>query len=238
MNRTYILVLLLYPICLTGQPMISEYFTFGSNAVSEGLYFQNNTQVSYKLNKFTLGGGVQFTASHSDQQVLSGFFLRGAAELFSNRFPILVSLEYLRKPYSKLLSENNFCLTIERRWKHFELVLGNSVRVWSLSRRQLNQLGMANASDRSIVEYRNLLYRLTYNVKPRNSRWNLSFSLTDFDDFLIQRGTNPLISCALMKVITSDIELFSELWYQGAGMFNLQADYFGFYLKTGIRWQL
>lgn len=234
----YLLIVFLFPSGSMGQITLSDYYTVGSNSVSEGFYFQDNILAKYKLRKFELGAGVQLTAGHSDQQLFSGFFLKGATILFAERFPVLTSLIFLRKPYSKLLSENNFCLTVQHRWKHLELILGNNIRMWTLSRTRMRQLGVLDATDLNITEYRNLMYRLTWYLKPSGSKWNLSFSLTDFDDFLIQRGTNPLLSCGFVKVLESDLELFTELWYQGAGMFNLQADHFGFYLKTGIRWQL
>ncbi|MBN2614745.1 MAG: hypothetical protein JXR71_03555 [Bacteroidales bacterium] len=233
----YLLIVFLFPPGSIGQIAFSDYYTFGSNAVSEGLYFQDNILARYAYGKFSLGAGVQLTAGYSDQQLLSGLLLEGTTTLFADRFPVVVSLLFLRRPYSRLLSENNFSLTVQHRWKHLELILGNNIRIWRLSRNEMRQLGMSGATDLGITEYRNLVYRLTWYLKPIGSVWNLSLSLTDFDDFLIQRGTNPMLAFGFEKVLQPDLELFSQLWYQGAGMFNLQADYFGFYFKTGIRWQ-
>ena len=75
-------------------------------------------------------------------------------------------------------------------------------------------------------------------LKPMEHQWNLGGSMTNYDYFLIQQETNPMLTALFQYNINLNWRLYSELWYQGAGMLNLASNYYGFYFRAGFRWQL
>ncbi|MFZ5941214.1 MAG: hypothetical protein ACOYXB_11650 [Bacteroidota bacterium] len=238
MKRILPLVLLLAPALLHAQLRQSDYFAAGSSALTDGFSVKLVNVSSYTIGKLNLTAGLQFTLDGSDQQAFSGWSAGAGYRFLDERFPLDLQLFFMQNPYSPLTRENNSCLTLSHRWDHFELLLGNNTRSWKLAAGEVDPDGLPDGTDYRVTEYRNLIYRFTAYLFAPSSPWNLSLTLTDMDDFLIQQETNPMISAAFRSEVKPGLTLFTEAWYQGAGMLNLHADYFGFYLKGGVQWQL
>jgi hypothetical protein len=62
--------------------------------------------------------------------------------------------------------------------------------------------------------------------------------VTNFDYFLVQQETNPMVRLTGHFRISDAAKIQSSLWYQGAGMLNIHANHYGFYFRTGVVWQV
>jgi len=218
---------------LKGQFRQCLYFEAGSTVLSPGPFFSLNNLTGYQLGKNTFTGGIRFTAEDSYREFLSGWSLSAARDFQIKSFAFSAELFFLQNPYTSLTQENNIGIWALWKQKHFEIALGNSTRIWSQSRQENDPTG----TDRYIIEYRNLLYRFSFKLNGPDKAWNIILSLTDSDDFLIQQETNPMFNGRFTASVGKRGTFLFDLWYLGAGMLNLQADYFGFYTKTGMKWK-
>ena len=62
--------------------------------------------------------------------------------------------------------------------------------------------------------------------------------MTNIDNFLINQDTNPMLFLQGKYQVTAPLTLYIEPWYQSAGSLNLSANYFGFFIRTGLIWKL
>jgi len=233
----HIIFLLSLTLALNAQYQIRDNLLAGSNTVSGGFFLRNDLLAAYSDSLFTLTGGFQLCFDQSEQQVFSGWTFQAGTKLPVRSFPLNLELYYLKNPYSSLTKEHNFGILISHRWPHFFVSLGNGTRIWSLNRKLVDESDLPEGTDYNITEYRNLLYRFTYLLFDDDSDWNLSLSLTDYDIFLIQQETNPLLNLSFSIKPAENLSLLAEVWYQGSGMLNLQADYYGYYFKAGAIWE-
>jgi len=67
---------------------------------------------------------------------------------------------------------------------------------------------------------------------------NLELRITNFDTFTILQETNPMILAKLSYKINSKLQFYTDLCYMQAGLLNMRVNYFGYYLRGGVLWQI
>jgi hypothetical protein len=81
------------------------------------------------------------------------------------------------------------------------------------------------------------MYSAGFMLKPDENKWNLTFTITDFDRFIIEQETNPMANIRFDYELSEPLRVYSELWYKGSGFFNVQVNYFGIFIRAGILWE-
>jgi len=88
-----------------------------------------------------------------------------------------------------------------------------------------------------VVEPFNLLYRIEVFCRPQDNPWNLSFLITDADDYLWERMWQPLFGIGAWYNVTDHWRLNFGVQCKPAGMFNLDATFYGATFKTGFSYR-
>lgn len=225
-------------INLLAQPEITFYNDFGKTNMSEGLFLKTAITGQYKYEKYILNSGAQFDLISNSEKVLKGFKINAGREFSIKNFPLEWHIFYLWTGISANLKESNFGTFAKHNWDHFEILLGTNFRTYAFTKQAIRHYEFDNESPLRIHENWNLMYNFSFYLKPITHYWNLGISLTDIDHFNISQETNPFMYINGKYELNQKLDLFSEIWIKTAGSFNLRIDYFGFFIRTGILWDI
>jgi len=124
-----------------------------------------------------------------------------------------------------------------------------SLQVGCFYRAMVNYGRPWHSEDEYVCEPFNLLYRVSANVRPLCSRWNLYFGMADFDDTQYERMWQPLFflggyydfrpksNFEYEYNAASHFRLLAELTVKPTGMFHLDASFYGTYAKFGFAYK-
>lgn len=84
----------------------------------------------------------------------------------------------------------------------------------------------------------NIYYELNVNFLPMIDEWDLQFSITNTEIFELERHFQPSFLLQSAYYLSKNIGISLGIGCKPAGMFNMSADYYQSFLKTGIcyRW--
>ncbi|MDD3716282.1 MAG: hypothetical protein PHT46_04155 [Candidatus Marinimicrobia bacterium] len=238
-NSTMIFVLLLalfLPRMMPAQWQFSAQADAGEHNASEGFYLRTGAVAEYRYAGTRLGAALQFDLLGNVPKVWSGLNLHLNQELKIRDFPFALGAFFLYKPYSELQYENNWGLLAQTDYRHFHFMLGNGFRAFRLTRQAIQSF--PEDAGTVIRENWNLIYRIGYNLKSEECTWNAGLAVTNMDRFLMNQETNPMLLLHGNLELVSDLDLFAEFWYKQAGVFNISANYFGFFFRMGAIWEL
>ncbi|MCA1747318.1 MAG: hypothetical protein LC655_06450 [Bacteroidales bacterium] len=206
--------------------------------MSDRAFLRPAVMAAYRFDKFSVGTGLQWTFSSAERKVLSGVFINGSSDFKVREIPLSADLFVRRNPYSDVVRETLFGAMLKHERSRLDIHFGYHMRKYRLNENALESGDPLSGPALSLWEYRNFMYRGTLRLKKRDAQWNLSVSVTNFDYFLIQQETNPMVNLAGYFRISDALNIHSSLWYQGAGMSNIHANHYGFYFRTGVVWQV
>jgi hypothetical protein len=87
------------------------------------------------------------------------------------------------------------------------------------------------------VEPFNLLYRLEVFCRPQVNKWNLSFLLSNMDDYQMERMWQPLFGVGARVDINEHWRLNFSAQCKPTGMFHLNATFYGATFRTGFTYR-
>lgn len=212
------------------------YVDMGSSNVSEGLFIKSAALMQYQFGRNSVEAGIQLDLIGNNKQVFSGYSLRYTRDLQIRKFLLQINGFCIWTPYSDLLRETNWGIVLSGDRKHFSFQLGHGFRSFSFTQRANESYGY-NKDDR-IRENWNLIYSFEYHLNPNDYQWNINLAITNMDHFLMNQETNPIFRLHGQGAIGSNQNLFMEVWYKSAGAFNLSVNYFGFFVRTGMIWEI
>ncbi len=88
-----------------------------------------------------------------------------------------------------------------------------------------------------IVEPFNLLYRIEAFCRPQDNNWNLSFLISNIDDYQMERMWQPAFSIGAWYDVTDHWRLNFAAQCKPAGMFHLDATFYSAYLRAGFSYR-
>lgn len=238
-NNLLIFVLLfalLLPCLLPAQWQFSVQADAGEHNASEGFYLRTSAAAEYCLAGTRLGAALQFELRGNVPKIWSGMNLSLNQELQIRDFPFELGAFFLYKPYSDLQYENNWGLLTQTNYRHFHFMLGNGFRAFRLTRQAIQDY--PEGAGTVIRENWNLIYRIGYDLKSKDNPWNAGLAVTNMDRFLMNQETNPMLLLHGNMELVPGLDLFGEFWYKQAGVFNISANYFGFFFRMGALWEL
>lgn len=237
----YILLFSLYflsDINLLAQPVMTGFADIGHNNISEVPFIRTSVLGNYQIGKNNVVTGFQADLLSTSSKILSAYTIKAGRELSIRNFPFEIQAFYLYSSYTDVLYETNVGLTFNFQWDHLKMQIGNNFRTFALTKKIVKKYEIEEDAARRIYEKWNLMYMFGYYLKQLENPWNVGLSLTNTDYFIINQETNPVVYLQGLYKMDSRLSLFSEIWYKSAGAFNLNVNYFGFSIRTGVIWDI
>lgn len=223
---------------LDAQITLQSHIDIGENNVSEGVFVKNSLRGSYVFQNYSVEAGMQFDLHSNNPNVLTGFDIIGLREFSIKDFPFDVKGFFFLNRFSDVLYETNWGFRIEtRKLRHFLFELGTDFRTNTINKTAREEYDILK-SDSKIRENFNLIYVFTAYLKPRVNDWNVGLSVTNIDYYLVNQSTNPVFNLQATWRLKSKLTLYLETWYKQAGIFNINADYFGYFFRGGVKWEI
>ena len=177
-----------------------------------------------------------------------GLHLTGGVELFrGSGYAVTAAWQtQLPWPSKRFFLYNRYLYRLFARWNLNEysthVAVGYATEHWRFS------LGMANrfmspfhpydktGSTDYVFEPFNLMYEIQYQFDfGRDDRWSLLLRAADFDDFVTDRGYQPMFSVALGRSFQRQLSAYFRTVCYPTGMFSLSANYYELYFNLGIQ---
>lgn len=230
----FILLISLFRIDLCAQPGLSTYADAGKNTISD-LYLRASLFGCYRSGKNLLEAGVQTNLINGNNIILSGFRINGSRDFKIKNTHFEIRGFWFWTASSEILKEINFGCSALMKQKHLEMMIGTNIRTYSFRKKAIEIYDIEKDASK-IHENFNLMYSISYNLKPADFKWNAGVALTNADNFLINQETNPYLNIHGSFKISSPVSLFAEAWYKNTGLLNTSTNYFGFVIRGGVSW--
>lgn len=218
------------------QPQNIVYADVGINNVSDGWFLRAGDILSYIDGDNTFQVGMRLDLINNRDVFFSGLQMMYARDLAVRSFPFELSGFFLFSPVSEALRETNAGLSASHASDHFRFSLGTHIRTYAYTAKGIDRYGLDGNT--RLRENWNLIYHISYTMKPPDNRWNIRAAITNVDYFLIHQETNPMLNITGSYTHNDNLEFTLDGWYQQAGMFNINVHYFGFVIRPGIVWHL
>ncbi len=206
----------------------------GENYSTNGFYSEVLGGFSYQVDenwKASVFTGLYLNNSYL---MLKGLKSTVSRSLTLKDKPLNIELFYLWKPFSERVEEHNAALILSRRSQKFDYSLGLYSRTFNIRNKYYNT---GNFNSKSHTEPLNLMYHLSYYlIENEQLKWQIGFGT--YDSFIIQQETNPMFLSALNYQLNEKLILDFNLGYIQSGLLNIRVNYYGFYLRGGIRWMI
>ena len=220
------------------QLSVTSYMEAGKNAVYNNSYFGYSVIPSCELWNVKLESGFSWTFASQKENRFEGYFIKTTKDIYTfkkNSFG-LAGL-YMWKPFSFELREVNWGLMISYSYSHFQFLLGNNHRTYRYSYKSRNLNEFSKESSK-ITEPWNLIYEARYALNSNEKPWNLAMALTNIDYFLINQETNLMYHLQATYTVNKSVNMFLDIWYKSAGMFNMKVNHFGYLFRFGVQWEI
>lgn len=218
------------------QYQVTLYTDAGKTVVSDGFFTKMAAITDYQFGKNNITAGLQIDITGNSNRVISGYSASASREWMINTFPIEIQGFFIFSPFSRILKETNWGFQVGTYRNHFILSIGTSFRTYAYTQKAVRDYDLTNHT--RIHENWNPVYSLNYLIKPIDNPWNIGLTVTNIDHFTINQDTNPVINVCFTYRPCKPLNCFMESWYKSAGALNLNVNYFGFFFRTGIIWDI
>jgi len=223
---------------IKAQIVFQTHMDIGENNVSEGVFLKNTYRGSYQHEKLNVAAGIQFDLISNNPNVLTGFDVLGSREFTIRDFPFDLKGFYMLNRFSDILHETNWGVRIETtKFEHFLFELGMNNKTYAINSKARAEYDI-DKSDSKLRENLIFIYSISAYLKPHNHNWNIGLSCTNIDYYMMNHSTNPVFNLQMKYKLKSNLTLFAETWYKQAGMLNINSQYFGYFVRGGIKWKI
>ena len=230
------LIALMYGMNLSAQPQITAYTEIGTNCISDRFFIKTAGLAAYQFRNNNIEAGLQTDLKSNNEKIASGYEVSLSRRFFIRNYPFEVQSFFILTPFSNLFHATNLGFLTKMRRNHFAIQAGTNFRTYVYHNSRINEYESSTTS--KIRETWNLMYSFSYYLKPVDHWWNIGLSITDIDHFNINQETNPFWILGTSCKLRSNLRLYGETLYKSAGAFNLHVNYFGFYFRTGLIWNI
>lgn len=237
LHTTLIFIGLVLPLkFLLAQTSVQVFNDFGNNQSSGGNYLKASTLLEHSYANYQFEAGLQFNLVNTNNVLLSGYKVDIERTFYWQSKQFNVNCFYLSIPFSNLIRETNWGLWASYQFDHLSIQLGTHYRVFAYTNLAKEEFNFIET--KPVSENWNLIYTIGYNFLKRDNFWNVGLTATNYDHFQINQETNPIINVNGQITLNESIDCFAELWYKTAGTLNLNVNYYGYFLRTGIVWKI
>lgn len=93
-----------------------------------------------------------------------------------------------------------------------------------------------NSASQNVSEPFNLLYRVSFNVRPATSRWNAGGGAANYTDFEYERTWEPMFFLNGHYDIDNHLTVLLRSDLKPAGAFHLNAQFWGIAVRAGVKY--
>ena len=223
-------------INLSAQYQTTFYADIGQTVVSDGLLLKIADLTSYQFGKNKLEAGLQIDILSNSDRFFSGYNIQVSREWTIKSFPLETQAFFILTPFSDILHETNWGILLGINRNHYAIKIGTNFRTYAYNHKAIDTYSFE--TDTRMHENWNLMYSFNGYIKPIDNIWNIGLSLTDIDNFIINQETNPIINLQFTYRFKPSLKLYLESWYKNAGALNMNVNYFGFFIRSGIIWDI
>ncbi len=213
---------------LGAQSHISYYTYFGETQSSEGIYLKSSLRGQYKYKEHNINASIENSIIGSNTNVLSAIRLHVDKGFNIKSKYIKIKAFYLWNKPGKYIREHNWGITGKIYLNKITAEVGPHFRT----------LYYKEDIGSNIHENWNIIYDLSYYIRNEPKPWNIAIAVTNIDYFLLSQETNPSFYIRGIYNIKKKYSAFLEGRYKSSGSLNASVHYFGYSIKTGIRWNL
>ena len=233
-----ICILLTSEIGIYAQISLQSYVDFGKNNVSEGLFIKNVYRSNYQYQNYTIEAGVQFDLVSPNPKILTGIDISCSRAFLIKDFPFALKGFFMLNRFSDLQHETNFGFRLEtKKLQHFLFEMGTNFKTYTINSAAREEYNISRQNSK-LSENFNLIYLATVYLKPHQNHWNVGLSLTNIDYYIINQSTNPVFYLQFRYGLRPKTIWYMDAWYKQAGIFNINANYFGYFFRGGIKIEL
>jgi len=223
---------------MNAQIGLQSYIDIGKNNVTNSVFIKNVYRNSYQYQKYNIEAGIQFEFTRNNSKTLTGLDILVSKEFLIKDFTFKIDGFAMLNRFSDLMYETNYGLRIEtRQLEHFLFGLGTNYKTYAINSKAIERYNIEKKNVQ-LSENFSLLYEITAYVKPHNNQWNAGLTCTNFDYYIINQTTNPVFNLQMKYRLESNLTLYLNTWYMQAGILNINANYFGYFLRGGIKLEL
>jgi len=225
------------PQKLYTQISMDNYIEVLNNSVSQGVKNDFSTQLTAQIGVFKFTSGALFIFSKTQNNTLTAYTLNPSLNFKVLNKAFSIGTFYLRKPFSSNLRETNYGIFTCLSSNHFGIGAGINSRNYSFSKIAISKFQIPDNSPTNVREAFNLMYKLSF-YQPINKKINIELKVSNFDTYIIQQITNPMAMTKFTYKVNSKLRIYNDFGLMQAGMFNIKINYFGFYCRGGMEWQI
>ena len=207
------------------------------NPVDQPCLISAGFSPGYEYKNFSIDYAMDFNINHRDTKVINAFASSIAYKINLNNIPLKFNLFYCNKPVSQILNIHNTGLKMNYILKKWDFTLGNNFNIYRFTDDAVKIYEIVD--NRYLVESANIMYSIKYFIMQKGNPWNLYINLTNFERFIIEQETNPMLNLGFIWQKNDNWpQIFVDYWYQSAGFNNIRVNYFGWLLRTGVKWEI
>ena len=197
-------------------------------------------KVGLRAGQNTIFGGFAAVSLETVQTFSSNFSLNGGLQYNTIGKTTLEARPAYNMPFEwgKLSVEALATYTNLSSIDNFAAGAGAAVDTRSVSARLGYYCRLYCGHSDKIIEPFNLYYELCVHFLKNIENWNLDFKITNCEIFELERHFQPSFIAEGSFYLSSKLGLSFGVGCKPSGMFNMSADYYQSYLKTGVcyRW--
>lgn len=224
-------------VTLSAQFKAGAFIGLGVNPVENPIFISSGIYAAAKYKFISADYAFDFNINNRDIRAFNAIKTSLNYETDINNSHLKAGILYLYKPSTELISEQNLAILINCKINKWEFNLGNNFRANKFKK---SVEDIVNTENKTIIwEKPNIMYMARYYFLNPAKEWNFYLSATNFDWFIIEQETSPFINAgAYYKNKENGLKLFTDFNYQAAGFNNIRVNYFGFFIRIGIIWEI
>lgn len=151
--------------------------------------------------------------------------------------PLDLSLFYCYKPVSSILNINNTGIKLTYAIKKWVFALGNNFIIYRFKKNAAETFGITD--NKYLVESANIMYSVKYYLREQGNNWNAYINISNYEIYIIEQEINPMLNLGFTYLRNEKWpRLYTDFWYQTAGLSNIRVNYFGYFFRIGASWEI
>jgi hypothetical protein len=226
-------------ICLNlpAQSGLNLYSDAGKSNTSNGLYIKSVVIGFFKSGKYSAQGGFQMDLDYNHHSSFSGVTVNLSRDFILRDLSFNLEGFFLRTRASEITAETNSGFLIKAGHNHFKTEFGINFRTYTFTNFAIRKYEL-DRDERRCSDVYNFIYSFRYDLKHEKDLWNVGMTITDADHFFMNQENNVLLNLHCSYKLRSSLSLYTEVWYEASGLTNLVVNNFGYFIRTGIIWNI